>query len=142
MLVGGEFSQHCATLQGKKLFFHFTCPSDKYFADFGCPNMKSTRPKKIKRCLGHIGGGRVLAALRHPSGQKNFFFTSLGCDLYHILCKLSTPDLTKLKKKCCSRVLHEFQSSKAKTYSSQTSGRVKVFLPCSSSPGSPEIWKC
>ena len=27
------------------IHFHFTCPSDKYFADFGCPNIKSTRPK-------------------------------------------------------------------------------------------------
>ena len=31
-----------------KPFFHFTCPSDRYFADFGCPNTKSTRPKKKK----------------------------------------------------------------------------------------------
>ena len=32
-----------------KPFFHFTCPSDRYFADFGFPNAKSTRPKK-KSC--------------------------------------------------------------------------------------------
>ena len=31
-----------------KPFFHFTCPSDRYFADFGCPNTKSTHPKKKK----------------------------------------------------------------------------------------------
>ena len=31
--------------QGKKLFFHFTRPLDEYFPDFGCPNIKSTRPK-------------------------------------------------------------------------------------------------
>ena len=65
-----------SNVQGKKLFFHFTRPSAKYFADFGCPNIKSTRPKKIKRC------------------QKRF----RRCDLYYILCKLSTPDLTKLEK--------------------------------------------
>ena len=100
--------------QGKKLFFSFTCPLDKYFAGFGCLNIKFTRPKKIKRC------------------QNRF----LHCALYYILCKLSTPDLTKLKKKVLlkmnftrpvGRVLYEFQSSKAKTYSSQTRGRVKVF---------------
>ena len=32
-------------VQGKKLFFHFTRPLDKYFPDFGCPNIKSTHPK-------------------------------------------------------------------------------------------------
>ena len=31
-----------------KPFFHFTCPWDRYFADFGCLNTKSTRPKKKK----------------------------------------------------------------------------------------------
>ena len=31
-----------------KPFFHFPCPSDRYFADFGRPNAKSTRPKKKK----------------------------------------------------------------------------------------------
>ena len=100
--------------RAKKLFFSFTCPLDKYFAGFGCLNIKFTRPKKIKRC------------------QNRF----LHCTLYYILCKLSTPDLTKLKKKVLlkmnftrpvGRVLYEFQSSKAKTYSSQTRGRVKVF---------------
>ena len=122
--MGGEFSQHCATLQGKTLFFHFTCPSDKYFADFGCPNIKSTRAKKIKRYQNRIR----------------------DCDLYYILCKLSTPDLTKLKKKILlkinvtrpvGRVLYEFQSSKAKTYLSQTSGRVNVFCLAPPPPPAP-----
>ena len=34
-----------AAVQGKNLFFHFTRPLDEYFPDFGCPNIKSTRPK-------------------------------------------------------------------------------------------------
>ena len=37
--------------QGKKLFFHFTRPSDKYFPDFGCPNIKPTRPKNDAKCF-------------------------------------------------------------------------------------------
>ena len=32
-----------------KPFFHFTCPSVRYFADFGCPNTKFTRPKEKKQ---------------------------------------------------------------------------------------------
>ena len=63
--------------QGKKLFFSFdTCPLDKYFAGFGCLNIKFTRPKKTKCC------------------QNRF----LHCALYYILCKPSTPVRTKLKK--------------------------------------------
>ena len=86
---------------GQKTFFHFTFPSDKYCADFGCPNIKSTCPEKIKHC------------------QIRF----RRCDPYYILCKLLTPDLTKQKKEYCSRkillvrldeLLYEFQSSKAK----------------------------
>ena len=34
--------------RAKNFIFHFTCPSDRYFADCGCPNTKSTRPKKKK----------------------------------------------------------------------------------------------
>ena len=39
------------TTQGKKLFFHFTRPLDEYFPDFGCPNIKSTRPKNDDESL-------------------------------------------------------------------------------------------
>ena len=37
--------------QGKKLFFHFTRPSDNCFPDFGCPNTKSTCPKNDPNVL-------------------------------------------------------------------------------------------
>ena len=33
--------------QGEKLFFHFTRPLHRYFSDFGCPDIKSTYPKKM-----------------------------------------------------------------------------------------------
>ena len=38
----------------KNFIFHFTCPSDRYFADCGCPDTKSTRPKKKKSCQNRL----------------------------------------------------------------------------------------
>ena len=38
-------------MQGTKFFFHFTCPLDEYFPDFGCPNIKATRPKNDSKCF-------------------------------------------------------------------------------------------
>ena len=44
-ILGPLYRQKTQSIQGKKLFFHFTRPLDEYFPDFGCPNIKSTRPK-------------------------------------------------------------------------------------------------
>ena len=97
--------------QGKKLFFHFTFPSDKYCEDFGCPNIKSTRPKKIKSC------------------QIRFW----GCDWYYILCKLSTPDLTKQKKRILLKINFTCPVGRVALWVSVVQGkeseRVKVFRP-------------
>ena len=50
--ITGFLAKWCLTEQ--KTFFHFTCLSDKSFADFGCLNTKSTCPKEKKNCQNRL----------------------------------------------------------------------------------------